>query len=187
MIKFFSFLLALFLVACSAPKPANLNTPKVAFSPKFSNENFDKAYEPIIAKYQELLKGLLAKDTTYLFTISRELVQLTDSIAQIKLVEDTIAQATFSSGLFNLNAELQGLLAAESINEIPMSVHMTSLQLLYALGEIGYRGKTIYIYTVADDKVDDGLLWLSALKNMRDPYHSGNKVILTADQVLQEL
>jgi hypothetical protein len=59
--------------------------------------------------------------------------------------------------------------------------------LLYALGEIGYSGKTIYIYTVDDDTIADGLLWLSPLKNMRDPYHNDQKAILTADQVLQEL
>ena len=187
MTKVFIFFLGLFLVACSAPQTANFNAPKVAFTSEFSNELFDNAYDPIIANYQEILKGLLAKDTSYLFKGTRELIQLTDSVAQIKLGKDTISQERFSTGLMNVNAELRGLLASASIEEVPMSVHMTSIQLLYALGEIGYSGKTIYIYTVDDDTIADGLLWLSPLKNMRDPYHNDQKAILTADQVLQEL
>lgn len=187
MTKVFIFFLGLFLVACSAPQTANFNAPKVAFSSEFSNEIFNNAYDPIIAKYQDILKGMLAKDTSYLFNATRELIQLTDSVAQIKLGNDTISQERFSKGLMNVNAELRGLLASASIEEVPMSVHMTSIQLLYALGEIGYSGKTIYIYTVDDDTIADGLLWLSPLKNMRDPYHNDQKAILTADQVLQEL
>lgn len=187
MTKVFIIFLGLFLLACSAPQTANFNAPKVAFSPEFSNEKFDKAYEPIIAKYQDILKGMLAKDTTYLFNVTRSLIQLTDSIAQIRLGKDTVSQERFSVGLNNVNAELRGLLATETISELPMSLHMTSVQLLYALGEIGYKGKTIYIYSVFDDKAEDGLLWLSPLKNMRDPYHGENKVALIADQVLQEL
>ena len=187
MTKVFIIFLGLFLVACSATQTANYNAPKVAFSTEFSSEKFDNAYDPILNKYQEILKGMLAKDTTYLFNVTRELIQLTDSIAQIKLEKDTISQERFSVGLGNVNAELRGLLASTSITELPMSLNMTSLQLLQALGEIGYKGKTIYIYTVSDNKVEDGLLWVSPLKNMRDPYHSENKSILTADQVLQEL
>jgi hypothetical protein len=187
MTKVFIFFLGLFLVACSAPQTANYNAPKVVFSAEFSNEKYNNAYDPIIAKYQEILKGMLAKDTSYLFNATRELIQLTDSLSQIRLGKDTISQERFSKGLMNVNAELRGLLASASIDEVPMSVHMSSIQLLYALGEIGYNGKTIYIYTVDDDDVADGLLWLSALKNMRDPYHPEQKASLTADQVLQEM
>ena len=187
MTKVFIFFLGVFLVACSAPQTANFNTPKVAFSPEFSNEKFNDVYDPIIAKYEEMLKGMLAKDTSYLFMETRALIQLTDSVAQLKVGIDSIAQQRFSTGLINVNAELRGLLASGSDNELLMSMHMTSIQLLIALGEIGYKGKTIYLFTVADNEVADGLLWLSPTKNMRDPYHSENKTILTADQVLQEL
>ena len=92
MTKVFIIFLGLFLVACSATQTANYNAPKVAFSTEFSSEKFDNAYDPILNKYQEILKGMLAKDTTYLFNVTRELIQLSDSIAQIKLEKDTISQ-----------------------------------------------------------------------------------------------
>ena len=187
MSKVFIVFLGLFLVACSATQTANFNAPKVAFSPENNSEVIDNAYEPIILKYQDLLKGVMANDTAYLFTITRELIQLTDSLDKINYEQAPVTKDLFKMGLYNVNAELKGLLASETLTDIPMSMNMLSLQLLHALGQVGYKEKTIYIYSVSDKTINDGLLWLSQQKSMRDPYHREQKTILNADQVLQEL
>lgn len=185
MIKVLSSCFIFLVVACATPNPVKITAPAISFLPSNNDVGADKACKPIINGYQEILKGLMANDSAYIFTTTRSLIQHTDSLIQFHL-QDSMLLKPFYVGISNVNAELQGLLAAEDMYEIRLSVNMLSLQLLHMLGAIGYKENTIYIFTAPDDKISDGLNWLSLQKMMRDPYHPNNKKEITADQVLQD-
>lgn len=185
MIKVLSSCFIFLVVACATPNPVKITAPAISFLPSNYDVGADKACKPIINGYQEILKGLMANDSAYIFTTSRTLIQLTDSLIQNQL-QDSLQLKPFYMGISNVNAELEGLLAAEDIYEMRLSVNMLSLQLLHMLGEIGFKENKVYIFTVPDEEITDGLNWLSLQKKMRDPYHPNNKKEIKADQVLQD-
>ena len=176
--------------ACSSVTTPVLDNTKVVYLSQNNNPAIDKACQPLIVQYQEILKGMTNKDTVYLFQVTRSYIQITDSLVALNLVADSNLQENFNLGVNALNGELKGLLAAPSehdlTKEIKLSVNMVGIQLIHLLGQVGYKQQTIYIYSVNEDQVEDGLKWMGWQKTMRDPFHPNSKSTLTADQVLQD-
>lgn len=171
----------------SSNKDAFLNN--YPYLPKNQNSVLDQRIGPVIQAYQELIKGLNSKDTFYIHQSANQMVQLTDSIQSIKMVLDSNIQKIWSDGLSNLNAELQGLQITSSENnfeETKMLIHMCGLQLLNLLGQIGYKGHTVYIFNSENRSAEDGYIWLSLQKSTRDPFHPDNRLAISAQAVLQE-
>ena len=88
--------------------------------------------------------------------------------------------------LNNINAELQGLLAEQSLPALNMATHMVSIQFLNLLATVGYQEKNIYVFNVQDEKLEDGMIWFGWNKTSNDPYHSNRKGEIVAQQLLQE-
>jgi hypothetical protein len=146
----------------------------------------------MIAHYLEMQKGLVMGDTAYFFNNNLELLVITDSLANLNSTEDTVLLQHFRTQLQNIHAEADALLALRSnaveamvSNELNMSFHMLSLQLITMMGQIGYSAQNLYLFTVADEDFEDGFKWMSWQKKSRDPYHPKIKEMLTADQLLQ--
>ncbi len=190
MAKYLWILMTCFLGACSNPKTPVSDTTNAVYLAQFNSPVIDKACQPLIGQYQEILKAMGSNDTIYLFNITRSLILLTDSLPKINREVDTILQQNFNNEVGALNGELKGLLAAASendpIKEIQLSVNMVGIQLIHLLGKVGYKQQTVYIYSVNDEQAEDGFKWMSWQKTMRDPFHLNSRTMLTAEQVLQD-
>jgi len=176
--------------ACSSPTAPVLDNKQAVYLSQNNNPAIDKACQPLILQYQEILKGMASNDTNYIFNVTRSYIQITDSLTALNLVADTNLQQNFNFGVIALNAELKGLLTASTesdfLKEIKFSVNMVGIQLIHLLGQVGYKQQTIYIYLANDQQMEDGLKWMSWQKTMRDPFHPNVRSMLTADQVLQD-
>jgi hypothetical protein len=189
MYKYFAFISILLLLSCSQSSNKDAFLNNYPYLPKNQNSVLDQRIGPVIQAYQELIKGLNSKDTFYIHQSANQMVQLTDSIQSIKMVLDSNIQKIWSDGLSNLNAELQGLQITSSENnfeETKMLIHMCGLQLLNLLGQIGYKGHTVYIFNSENRSAEDGYIWLSLQKSTRDPFHPDNRLAISAQAVLQE-
>ncbi len=189
MYKYLMFLLCLSLFACAESVENGGVVDAGQYIPKNNSAILDHQCQPIITQYQELLKGLSSRDTAYIANTSNLIIHLNDSLASLKLVSDSNLKKIWVDGLVNMNAELVGVLAANTIGddkELNMSVHMTGIQLLSLLGQIGYKEHTIYVFNVTDSKSEDGYTWLGLQKITKDPFHSNNRKEMSAVQVLQE-
>jgi len=184
--RLFIAFIALFLLSCNNDNPPSSNSALWAFQPKNNQNAFDNACQPILLNYQEVLKGVLAKDTTYLYAALKNLANLTDSFPALNAAKDSSLNNELKQGWVNINAEIQGLLAETEWLEIYKSTNMISIQLLHLLGEAGYQRQNIYVFTSAFDGQEEGFNWLNIAKTSRDPYHPDNKELIQAQQVLQE-
>ena len=158
----------------------------------FANNNnpiVDDQCQPILFQYQELLKALKNKDTSYLKLVANNAIQLTDSLSLIKLPVDTITQKTWSDGLGNINAELSGMVLDNELpgwEELKMSINMSGLQILNLLGQIGYKERTIYIFNTNSSDLEDGYFWFGLQKNSKNPFNSEKSENTSAMAILQE-
>jgi hypothetical protein len=189
MVKYFAFIAILFIISCGQTGQKEVTADTYQFSPQNHSNNLDHQVGPIIQGYQEILKGLNSKDTFYIKQSAMQLVQLTDSLQNIKMELDSNMQKIWVDGLGNLNAELQGLIissTADDLLETKMTINMCALQLLNLLGQIGYKEHTIYIFNTENEKSEDGFVWLSFQKSSRDPFHPEHRKELLAQVILQE-
>jgi hypothetical protein len=184
---FFFILFAFFVMACDNPEEPAIDKQLWAFSAQNNQANFDKALLPLLNNYQELLKGVAAGDTAYIFNAAQTLIQLTDSFPAASIsFKDSLLHEQAKQSLNNINAELQGLLAEQSLPALNMATHMVSIQFLNLLATVGYREKNIYVFNVQDEKLEDGMIWFGWNKTSNDPYHSKRKSEIVAQQLLQE-
>jgi hypothetical protein len=184
---YFFILFAFLVMACASPEDPAINEQLWAYSPENNQVNFDKACMPILNNYQELLKGVAAGDTAYIFNVAKTLIQLTDSFPAAAITfKDSLLHEQSKQSLNNMNAELQGLLAEQSLPAINIATHMVSIQMLNLLATVGFKEKNIYVFNVQDEKIEDGLIWFGWNKTSNDPYHSNRKGEITAQQFLQE-
>jgi hypothetical protein len=143
----FFILFAFLVTACGSPKDPAINNQLWAFSPQNNLGNFDKALLPLLNNYQELLKGVAAGDTAYIFNAAKTLIQLTDSFPAAAIsFKDSLLHEQAKQSLNNINAELQGLLAEQSFPALNMATHMVSIQFLNLLATVGYQEKNIYVF-----------------------------------------
>ena len=184
---YFFILFAFLVMSCASPEDPAINKELWAYSPENNQVNFDKACMPLLNNYQELLKGVAAEDTATIFNAAKTLIQLTDSFPAAAITfKDSLLHEQAKQSLNNINAELQGLMAEQSLPAINMATHMISIQMLNLLANVGFNEKNIYIFNVQDEKLEDGLIWFGWNKTAKDPYHSNNKDEITAQQFLQE-
>lgn len=184
--RLFIAFIALFLLSCNNSNLPSSNSALWEFHPKNNQNAFDNACPRILLNYQEVLKGVLAKDTTYLYAALKNLANLTDSFPALDAPKDSIINNELKQGWVNISAEIQGLRAETEWLEIYKSTNMISIQLLHLLGEAGYQSQNIYIFTTAFDGQEEGFNWLHIAKTSRDPYHPDNKELKQAQQILQE-
>jgi len=184
---YFFILFAFFVMACASPEEPVIDKQLWAFSPQNNQGSFDKALLPLLNNYQELLKGVAAGDTAYIFNAAKTLIQLTDSFPAAAITfKDSLLHEQTKQSLNNINAELQGLIAEQSLPALNMATHMVSIQFLNLLATVGYREKNIYVFNVQDEKLEDGMIWFGWNKTSKDPYHSNRKDEIVAQQLLQE-
>jgi hypothetical protein len=184
---FFFILFAFLLMACDSPEDPAINKQLWAFSPQNNQGSFDKALLPLLNSYQELVKGVAAGDTAYIFNAAKTLIQLTDSFPAAAIsFKDSLLHEQAKQSLNNINAELQGLMAEQSLPALHMATHMLSIQFLNLLATVGYEEKNIYVFNVQDEKLEDGMIWFGWNKTSNDPYHSNRKGEIVAQQLLQE-
>ena len=184
---FFFILFAFLVMACTSPEDPAIDKQLWAFSPQNNQGSFDKALLPLLNSYQELLKGVAAGDTAYIFNATRTLIQLTDSFpASAISFKDSLLHEQSKQSLNNINAELQGLMAEQTLPALNMATHMVSIQFLNLLATVGYQEKNIYVFNVQDEKLEDGMIWFGWNKTSNDPYHSNRKDEIVAQNLLQE-
>jgi hypothetical protein len=173
-------------MGCANHQPAQAPSMHWNYTSKYHSSQMDRLCQPLLETYQQVLRGLTNKDTSYVYSSTQQLIQLTDSLALLSISKDSNISKTWVDGLNNINAELQGVVAAKDPKELNMSVHMSSMQLLYFLSAIGYQANNIYVFSTVDKEFEDGLYWLSVQKQTKDPYHPENRNLLLAAQILQE-
>ena len=186
MYKYLLIITCLGIFACNSQSNTQSFENAWHYSPAHNNLIIDHNCQSLITKYQYILTGLSNKDSLYLNNATKDLIKISDSLLGLNLVKDSLLNHSWSNGLTNLHAELQGILAADNPNELNMAVHMTGVQMLNMLAEIGYKEHVIYIFNVNDHKYEDGLIWFGLLKTARDPFHTDKHNMITASQILQE-
>jgi hypothetical protein len=184
--RLFIAFIAISIASCQGSSGSSTNNSLWTFSPKNNQVSFDNACQPLILSYQDVLKGVQAADTAYVYEAAKKLVLLTDSFPTINNSNDTVFNNNLKQGLVNINAEAQGLLFETNWPEIYKATNMISIQLIHLLGEAGYKQHTIYIFNTPTNLQDDNFSWFSFLKTTRDPYHPSNKEGVVAEQILQE-
>ena len=149
--------------------------------------SFQNWKDLVLNNYQELLKGVAVADTAYVLNAAKTLIQLTDSFPAAAITfKDSLLKEQAKQSLNNINAELQGLIAEQSLPALHLATHMVSIQFLNLLASVGYHQKNIYIYNVQDEKLEDGMIWFGWYKTSKDPYHPNRKEEIKAQQLLQE-
>ncbi|MEN9381555.1 MAG: hypothetical protein RI940_436 [Bacteroidota bacterium] len=149
----------------------------------------DHQCQPILFQYQELLKALKNRDTSYLKLVAKNAILITDSLSQLKLPIDSNAQKIWVNGVGNINAELSAMMLENELNawdEIKMSINMCGLQVLNLLGQIGYKEHTVYIFNTNNKELEDGYYWLGLQKNSKNPYEVNKNENVSAVAILQE-
>lgn len=184
---YFFILFAFLVMACASPEDPAMDKQLWAFSPQNNQGSFDKALMPLLNNYQELLKGVAAADTAYIFNTAKTLIQLTDSFPAAAITfKDSLLHERVKQSLNNINAELQGLMAEQTLPALNMATNMVSIQFLNLLATVGYQEKNIYVFNVQDEKLEDGLIWFGWNKTAADPYHPSRKGEMTAQELMQE-
>ena len=186
----YSILAVIILVqACNTASDQPSSVQMGSFKAAHYRPETDHAATFMMSPYQNLLMGLNRRDTNYLATTATHFIQMNDSLAAMPMQLDSNLQQLWVVGLGNINAELQGLLAAiatNDIQEISMSVHMTSLQFLHLLGQIGYKEHSVYLFNSAGENREEGYIWMGFQKNSKDPFQPQQKKEAVAIQLLEE-
>lgn len=149
----------------------------------------EQASDGLIAQYAKLLQSVSGGDTIQIFGAAKEFINLTDTLQNQVISNDTSLQKAFSEELGHLSAELKGLVMEQYLNDIHLSFNMTSIQLLHLLGAIGYQKQSIYIFNTSVKKgemEEDGFTWLALTKKSSNPYLTNENQEVIAIQILQE-
>lgn len=189
MFKYSIIVLFCFALACNESNEKRVAVDAGAYIAVNHRPGTDQAAQFMFAQYQNLLTGLSRQDTIYLLNAAQSLIHMNDSLSLLPLQLDSNLNQNWKIGLGNINAELKGLSSAIAMNdlkEMKLSIHMTSLQILHLLGQIGYKESRIYIFNEEDENNEDGYIWLSVQKTTKDPYHPKQRKAVSAVQVLQE-
>ncbi len=161
-----------------------------AVSEKDNNPDMDRNAQFIISGYQELVKGIAQKDTSYIKEYSLLLVKTSDSLGTLKISKDTAMQEAWVNGLGNISNELQGLLESNAQGdkkELNNTFNMLSVQMLNWLAAIGYKQRTIYIFNAPNEYIEDGIYWFGIQKKSLNPFNKDQKEELQALGILQEM
>jgi hypothetical protein len=189
MYKILILIVCIGLFACNQSDNKQTNNNTWTYLAKNNHAVLDQQCQPILFQYQELLKALKNKDTSYLKLVTNNTIQLIDSMSLIKFPIDSNTQKIWYVGLGNFNAELSGIVIGNELtnwDEIQMSVNMCGLQLLNLLGQIGYKEHTIYIFNANSSLVEDGYFWLGLQKNSKNPFKADKSDNVSAIAILQE-
>jgi hypothetical protein len=189
MYKYLFFLFCCSAMACSQNSSSNETATHWQYQPQHHSETLDAHCQPMVAKFQDLLKGVMNKDTAYMNTVAIEMIQQLDSIATLDFSKDTILNQDIKAGFNNIAGELAGIVIGISMGdepEIKMAVNMTAIQILNLLGKAGYQKQNIYIFHTADAALEDGLYWFGIQKTAKNPYQPEQKKEVEATYMLQE-
>ncbi len=189
MYKILVLIVCIGLFACNQSDIKQTNNTTWSYIAKNNHAVLDQHCQPILFQYQELLKALKSKDTSYLKLVTHNAIKLSDSLSLIKFQIDSTTQKIWVDGLGNINAELSGMVIDNELNnwdEIQMSVNMCGLQLLNLLGQIGYKEHTIYVFNANSSELEDGYFWLGLQKNSKNPFKTAKNENVSAIAILQE-
>jgi hypothetical protein len=174
------------LLGCNNSNPPSTNSMLWEFHAKNNQIAFDNACQPLLINYQEILKGVQAKDTAFLFNAAKNLSTLMDSFPVFTSSKDSALNDHIKHGLTNIQSEIQGLMAETSWFEMYKAANMISIQMIHLLGEAGYGKNNIYIFHTSFEQQEDGFYWFGINKTARDPYHPEQKELVEAPSILQE-
>lgn len=138
-----------------------------------NNPQMDHNAKTILSNYQELLKGIASKDTSYIKATSLLLIKTSDSLGTLVMSKDTTMQEEWMNGLGRISDELQGVLESNTqgdTKELTLSMNMLSIQMLNWLASIGYKEHHIYIFVAPNEYAEDGIYWLGLQKNTANPF-----------------
>ena len=189
MYKIWIFIVCMGLFACNQNEVEQTSNITWEYVAKNNQATLDYQCQPILFQYQELLKALKNKDTSYLKIVAKNSILITDSLSQLKLSIDSNMQKIWVNGLGNMNAELSAIIMENELvgwEEIKMSMNMCGLQLLNLLGQIGYKEHTIYIFNTSNIELEDGYYWLGLQKNSKNPFEENKNENVSAVAILQE-
>lgn len=177
------------LFACNQNENKQSSNITWEYVAKNNQAILDHQCQPILFQYQELLKALKNRDTSYLKLVAKNAILITDSLSQLKLPIDSNAQKIWVNGVGNINAELSAMMLENELNgwdEIKMSINMCGLQVLNLLGQIGYKEHAVYIFNTNNRELEDGYYWLGLQKNSKNPYEVNKNENVSAVAILQE-
>ena len=177
------------LFACNQNDDKQSNNITWEYVAKNNQAILDHQCQPILFQYQELLKALKNKDTSYLKIVANNAILISDSLSQLKLPIDSNAQNIWVNGLGNMSAELSAIIMENELagwDEIKMSINMFGLQLLNLFGQIGYKEHTIYIFNTSNSELEDGYYWIGLQKNSKNPFQANINENVSAVAILQE-
>ena len=189
MYKIWIIIVCIGLFACNQKNDKQSNNMTWEYVAKNNQAILDHQCQPILFQYQELLKALKNKDTSYLKTVAKNSILITDSLSQLKLPIDSNVQKIWVNGLGNMNAELSAIIMEnDSVGweEIKISISMCGLQFLNLLGQIGYKEHTIYIFNTINSELEDGYYWLGLQKNSKNPFEANKNQNVNPVAILQE-
>jgi hypothetical protein len=189
MYKYLFILICWTAIACTQNTSSNNNTSIWPYQPQNHRESTDAQCQPIVAKFQELLKGVINKDTAYTNRVANEMKDQLDSFATMDLSKDTLLNNDIKAGFYNIAAELEGVIISNSngdMQELKISINMCAIQILNLLGKIGYKHQNIYIFHTTDIALEDGLYWFGLQKIAKNPYQPEQKKEVEAVYMLQE-
>ena len=189
----YKYLIILFCLSAAACSEQNSNSQSItnnwAYQPQNHSDVLDEQCQPIIVKYQELLKGVKRQDTAYISLVANEMKFQLDSFATMDLSKDTLLNNEMKAGFQNIAAELEAVIYSNGMgdeSELKISVNMCTIQILNLLGKIGYNKQQVYIFETEDIVLEDGLYWFALQKNAPNPYQPNQKKEVEAIYILQE-
>jgi hypothetical protein len=177
------------LFACNQNEQMQSSNITWEYVAKNNHVELDHQFQPILFQYQELLKALKNKDTSYLKLVANNTILITDSLSQLKLPIDSNTHKIWVKGVGNINAELSAMIMEDELNgwdEIKMSINMCTLQILNLLGQIGYKEHSVYIFNTRNRELEDGYYWLGLQKNSKNPFEANKNENVSAFAILQE-
>jgi hypothetical protein len=176
------FMLMITILACSSNSNELTEPVTTSFQQKRHDAALDERVQPLLNQYFGVMAHLQEGDTANLQSFGANLIQLTDSMLQQKLSNDTTTQANAAQGLMNIQSEMEAILMESAHNERIFGAQMLSLHWIELLAAIGYQKQTIYIFSDAA-----GNRWIGLNKRSKNPYQKEDTLDYQASQVLQEL
>ncbi len=182
MSRWFILLLMTFGMACGNNELEPTDKVATKFEGKRHDPNLDLKMQPLLNQYFAVLDHLQEKDSADLNSYGVTMIQLTDSLLEQNLSNDTATQSRAIQGLINIQYEITAILMESNPNERIMGAQMLSLQMIDLLAGIGYQKQTIYIFTNNQESH-----WMGLKNKSTNPYQVEGDVVYIPVQVLQEL
>lgn len=170
------------VISCSTDTIEQSEQLYVPFNAKVQDKNLDQIIEPIVLKYFDVLAHLAEGDSVALQQQGLFFIELTDSLASMISLNDSLIQTITTQGLMNLKAEMNAILLEDAHSERLFGVNMLSLHLIQFLASIGYEKQLLYIYSDTEEQH-----WISNRRKAKNPYLQNPERLFEANQVLQEL